>query len=131
MLDPRASFATSARRHVITIAAVLTAALAAAGPAHADRGSLAITVGDSPDPAPTEGQVAYSIAVKNTGTIRAENVTVTVPIPAGTPPRGTRGTASARRLPPAPTSTTAPSKTTASGSACRGHPTPSPATRVS
>ena len=45
---------------------------------------LIVTVSDSPDPAPSGGQVTYSIAVKNDGTVRASNVVVTVPIPAGT-----------------------------------------------
>lgn len=45
---------------------------------------LVVTVSDSPDPAPSGGQVSYSIVVKNDGTFKASNVVVTVPIPAGT-----------------------------------------------
>ncbi len=74
----------SAWRRAATAAGLVALLALAAGPAHAGRGILEITVGDTPDPAPTEGQVAYSIAVKNTGTIKANNVSVTVPLPPGT-----------------------------------------------
>jgi uncharacterized repeat protein (TIGR01451 family) len=58
--------------------------LLAAGPASAARPVLVVTVSDSPDPAPSQGQVTYAVNVKNNGTTRGYNVKVTMPLPSGT-----------------------------------------------
>ncbi|HEV8441081.1 MAG TPA: hypothetical protein VGT40_23580, partial [Methylomirabilota bacterium] len=69
----------------VVAAAALALAVFAGGHVHAQtRGTLVVTVSDTPDPAPTLGQVTYSIAVLNNGTTRAYNVIVTVPVPPGT-----------------------------------------------
>jgi uncharacterized repeat protein (TIGR01451 family) len=67
-------------------AVALALALGAPAPARAQlgRGDLVITVSQSVNPAPSGGEVAYGIAIKNTGRIRAKQVLVTVPLPAGT-----------------------------------------------
>jgi uncharacterized repeat protein (TIGR01451 family) len=71
-----------------TVAAALLAALvlgaAASARAQIGRGDLVITVSESLDPVPSGGEIAYGIAIKNTGSIRARDVVVTIPLPSGT-----------------------------------------------
>jgi uncharacterized repeat protein (TIGR01451 family) len=47
------------------------------------RGGLIVDITDTPDPAPTLGQVTYAITVKNDASAAASNVSVTVTLPAG------------------------------------------------
>lgn len=72
-------------RLVAAAGLALAFTMGAAGPSHAQdgRGQLVLTVSESIDPVPGGGEVAYGVSVKNTGTIRAKRVLVTVPIPAG------------------------------------------------
>jgi uncharacterized repeat protein (TIGR01451 family) len=69
---------------VAGLALLLTAGAADSSHAQVGRGELVVTVSESIDPVPGGGELAYGVSVKNTGSIRAKKVVVTVPIgPAG------------------------------------------------
>jgi uncharacterized repeat protein (TIGR01451 family) len=60
-----------------------TTTVSASDPGGGTRGALVVTVSDTPDPAPTLGQVTYAINVLNDGTTGASNVVVKALLPAG------------------------------------------------
>ena len=61
-----------------------TTTVTSSDPGGPPRGTLVVTISDTPDPAPMLGQVTYAIEVKNDSTTGASNVLVTIPLPPNT-----------------------------------------------